>query len=426
MRYVLVFSVFGCLFGCCGSYPAMKRKEGKMTMSAQRLTELAKEQQEYVVRVRRHIHENPELRWEETETLQFIEDQTHIMTVVKRYLNGVHRPFGGTWFDIIFDPSFDTILFRADVDALPIQEETGLEFASKIPGKMHACGHDIHAAMLLGFLRALANPEIEPKHNLRIVFQRAEENPGSEPNPKSGGQTLVEEGVLAGISRAYMLHIWRSGNAGVFYSRPGALLANSDRWKIMVKTSGGHVARPFAGTNALRVTQAIQNTLDSVATRILASHEPISIEPTILQSGTATNIMPSHAELFYGVRTMLGPENRAGFFARLEDIVKKVVKIFPNAEVSFERIFGHPMLFNNDEEFARTRKILSENDEELSLHEPVLGGEDFAYYLQKIHGCAVMLGAHQEGSGDHHSPTFNPDESVFWKGVLFWLLLATH
>ncbi|MCP4544319.1 MAG: amidohydrolase, partial [Chloroflexi bacterium] len=183
--------------------------------------------QPWVVDIRHHLHQIPELCWEEEETLALIRQQIDGIKAnaqrSQRPLVNVHQAKGGIWVDVTFDQDLDRVLLRADVDAIPIQEQTGLSFSSQNAGIMHACGHDAHAAMLLGALKALLENDIPVTHNLRFVFQRAEENPLK----ASGGATLVGEGVLKGVTEAHALHIWAASEPGVFLSRPGPMMANS-------------------------------------------------------------------------------------------------------------------------------------------------------------------------------------------------------
>ena len=378
-----------------------------------------------MLETRRVLHEKAELRFEETETLAHI-----IYELLYARVRSVDRGFqpleinnakGGIWADFTVDPGVERLLFRADVDALPIQEATGLPFASKNPGKMHACGHDVHSAMLLGAIQAIAMGMVTPKYNLRFVFQRAEENPVTE----SGGAMLVREGVLEGVSRVFGLHVWATGKPGVFYYREGAFLGNSGRMKIMITTSGGHVAQPHKGVNALRVAHAVMSGLESFSVQTLGPIEPVSLEPAILKSGTASNVMPATAELWYGVRTLLPAKDHEEYLKKLEKQVQHIVAGFDGAKVECEKILGHPALHNTPEDVRVISNLLGRNGQQTEEHPPVLGGEDFAHYLLNRPGAYFMLGAHQDGCGDHHMPTFNPDESVFWKGVLYWLSLAT-
>ncbi|MBI2637224.1 MAG: amidohydrolase, partial [Parcubacteria group bacterium] len=337
----------------------------------------------------------------------------------------IHQAKGGMWVDITYDYTLPRIILRADVDALPIQEATGLPFASRNSGVMHACGHDTHAAMLLGAFKTLVENDLPTKHNLRLVFQRAEENPI---DGRSGGKTLVEEGVLDGISAAYALHIWATGEPGVFLSRPGPMLANSDRFKITVTCTGGHVAFPHRGSNAIDIATDIHVALRGFDTRFLGPNEPTSFVPAISNAGTGSNIRPSEAEIWYAVRNVLGPKTRAAFHQAISEQVKAVVSRYPDATVACEPIYGHPALANSPASYEHVNAVLQAAGEKTGLEELHMGGEDFAHYLELqggVPGSMWLLGAAQEGSGDHHTPTFNPDESVFWRGVMFWLLLAT-
>lgn len=400
------------------------------------LRQVAQGYQELVVSWRAMLHANPETRWEEDVTLGVIQKMITNSTVEPGIKIEVLPGFtGGLVVDMTFDASFPRVIFRADVDALPVKESTGLKFASRVDGKMHACGHDVHSAMLLGGFFALAKGEAQPNRNIRFVWQRAEENPGTGPRPESGGEVLVKEGVLTDVSAAYGLHIWNNpepkwGTPGVFYSRPGGFLGNSGRLQIKVSCSGGHAAKPYSGTNALRVTAAIQDRLNTFLARHLAPGEPGALEPVILLAGTATetknssNVMPASAELWYGVRTALHRNAHNSLMAEVEQEVRYVAAQF-GADVGFNRILGHPALINTPASFEQVSSILRDAGEQVEVHGTILGGEDFAHYLYGVPGSFWMLGAYTPGTGDHHAPTFSPDESVFWKGVLFWLLLAT-
>lgn len=381
-------------------------------MDPTRLGEIAHGVESYVLVIRDELNGYPETRWEEERTLALVESELQRMFPG----NPVVKKTGGIWIDLDVTGATQRLLFRADVDALPVPAH-GL-------AKSHACGHDTHVAMLLGFLRAVSQDRSILTSNLRVVFQRAEENPGTDPNPKSGGLTLVEEGVLDGVDQVYALHIWATGQPGVFYSRPGPFLGNSDRWWINVSTTGGHVAHPHHGMNALRITSAIQTALEGFPNRVLGPCQPATLEPTILTAGTASNIMPAAAELVYGVRTMLAPSDRDAYFDRLEAEVAAVVGRFPGSSVAFRRVLGHPALSNEPASFERVGELLASIGEQVLLHEPVLGGEDFAHYLLNRPGSMWLLGANQAGCGDHHTPAFNPDPRVFRRGVIFWLALA--
>lgn len=234
------------------------------------LAEIARSQQDYVVDVRRELHMCPELRWEEERTLMILKTQITAILRSSRpdFPVSLTEGKGGIWVDIDVNPRAQRILLRADIDALPVTEETGLPFASRNKGVMHACGHDAHAAMLLGFLRAIAVDTVVPRYNLRLVFQRAEENPIT----TSGGDYLVnKEGVCGKVTRAYGLHLLAYEKAGVFFGRPGVIMGNSGRIGITIQTKGGHAGRPKHGINAIEVAEAIMANIKTVPSQTLKS-----------------------------------------------------------------------------------------------------------------------------------------------------------
>jgi len=388
-------------------------------MNSTNVLKAAQEIGPYVIDMRQALHKIPETRWQEEKTINFIKEEISQYSDDDRIEFTEYR--GGLVVDVTFDPSFDRVLFRADIDGLPIIEKTGLPFASEISGNMHACGHDIHAAMLLGALKALIKDDIKPKHNIRLVWQRAEENPITH----SGGFVLTREGVCDEISNMHALHIWVTGEFGSFLSRPGRMLANSDRLQIKIKCSGGHVAEPDKGSNAIDIGIDICNNLKGFGLRLLGPNEPTSIVPAIFQAGASSNTRPDTAELWFAVRNLLDLELREELHDNLRHRINGIANLYTDAQVAVKSIYGHPMLFNDIKDYDRVRELLIDNNQEVSEIEVIFGGEDFAYYLRQKPGSMWMLCAPQKNCGQHHTPTFNPDESVFWKGVLFWLLLAT-
>ena len=190
------------------------------------LKEAAQGQQSYVVEIRRAFHRHPETRYETVLTRRLILDEVSSLADLNHGNVVIQPPLklrGGIMVDIDIEGSHDRLLFRADFDALPVPEKTGLEYSSQTEGISHACGHDTHTAMLLGFLRCVSEGSVVPNHHLRLVFQDAEENPGTPPEPVSGGYLLVNEGVLHSVSSAYALHIGagEEGTHGAFLSRAG-------------------------------------------------------------------------------------------------------------------------------------------------------------------------------------------------------------
>lgn len=395
---------------------------------------IAQAMQPYVVEQRRVLHQISELRYQTDKTRHLIRHRLLDMGFQELAGEAVSKTGfreypGGIVLNIHYAGAADCVLFRADFDALPVKEATGLPFASKMEGQMHACGHDIHTAMLLGFVKLVAEGKVQPKHSLRIVFQDAEENPGTAPEPISGGDLLVQGGVCEGISEAHALHIYNNptGQSGVFYSRPGGMMGNSGRIMFRIKSSGGHVMNPTGGVNALRVVQAVQSRLDSFLARNMDPTQPATLEPVICNSGKGSNVMPAEAEIWYGFRTLLPRDEHIAMSEKVRVEVKAVVESLGAELAEVKLIYGHPSLINDGRAFIRAELLLHEAGQATAIQSPILGGEDFAHYLYKVPGCMWFLGAHTATSGgDHHSPTFNPDESVFWRGGLLWILLATN
>jgi amidohydrolase len=389
------------------------------------LIEIAHEVDDFVLEARHYLHKNPYTRWEEQPVLDWVLGKIREIEGQYQWIHHEHYT-GGLIIDMIVDPSLPMRLFRADIDALPITEETGLEFSSGRPGNMHACGHDIHSAMLLGAYKAIQEKPIKPTYNIRWVWQRAEENPNSVPIAESGGKRLVDEGVCEGIVSANALHIWSTLESGMFESYHGPVMANSDRICINIKTSGGHVASPNEGTNAARVACQICAALEGFPSLALDPLEPCVLEPSIIRTGTAGNIRPANAEVWIGNRHFLSGEEEQEYLEKIRHRIASVVAIYPDATADIEFIKGHPALLNDRENYEATQASLCAAGQKVQQMKPTFGGEDFAYYLFKVPGTMWFLGGHQEGTGSHHTPNFNPDESTLWRGTLYWLLLATQ
>lgn len=395
-------------------------------MKTDELIAIARSMDDYVFGIRRILHQKPETRWETEETRNLIITEASIMGYEIKALDG------GIVVDVYAPNCTNTtewLLFRADFDALPVPEKTGILFTSKIEGKSHACGHDIHVAMLLGAMRAISEGLVKPTKNLRFVFQDAEENPGTAPRLESGGSVLVnEEGVCDGISKAYALHIRNMPDStfGAFHSRPGAVTGNSGRLYFKIESSGGHVAKPHTGVNALRVVNAVMNRLDTFLARHMDPLQPATLEPAIVNSGKGSNVMPAEAEIWYGFRTLLPRDEHIKMAETIWLEVTAVAESMNAKVADFKLIHGHPAQINDLATYERAVQLLKGANESVVEMDPSMGGEDFAYYSMKVPSAMFMLGAYGPNStGDHHSPTFNPDASVFWRGVHFWLLLAT-
>lgn len=385
-------------------------------------------QQEYVVSMRRELHKNPGTRFETgfTRGLILNEINSFIRSNSGHVKIGEPRESrGGIITDIDAPGCKDRLLFRADFDALSIQEETGLAFASVNKGIFHACGHDAHTAMLLGFLKSVSHGDFRPAHNIRLVFQDGEENPGIPPEKESGGEILVREGALDRVNCAFSLHIMVNNKEknGVFMSRAGAMMANSGRIIFKIKTTGGHAGMPETGINALRVAQAVMNRLNNFISKHMESSQSVVMEPVILNAGKSSNVMPADAELWYSFRTLLPGNEHMEMTGLIIDEAKKTA-FKEHAALEAIPLYGAPLLINTPGVYRHVAELLKKNMQEVMEISPVFGGEDFAHYLNNVPGAMFWLNAYQDGSGTLHTPRFNPDEDVFWRGVHYWMLLA--
>jgi len=382
---------------------------------------------ELVTRIRRRMHMCPALRWQEDETLQYLEG-LFLEVCNGKDIFRIRRKRGGTLVDIKFDSNFSWDAWRAEVDALPIQENTGLEFASTVEGVSQACGHDFSPAMAMGALWALSRDIVRPTHNIRLMLQRAEENPGAPPEPRSGGDILVnDDGALEGMDRVHILHILSTLPLGEFHSRQGPLMGCSDRMGIKFTATGGHVMEPHIGSNAMQMLQATMNYLDSFAARHTSPFEPLVIEPTSADFGdgqSTSNIRPADGSAWWAVRHMLDREGQTQLQVDLRVGIEQALSIFQESGVEINMVDGHPTTTNSD--FPEVAEVLKSAGLAVVEGKPELGGDDAAYYLQKCRGSYWFLGAGGPDYAGHHTAKFDPNEKALIHGVQFWLAMASR
>lgn len=288
---------------------------------------------------------------------------------------------------------------------------------------MHACGHDMHTAMLLIALKACCCCKLPLTSNLRFVFQRAEEVPWR----MSGGESLVEEGVCEGVDKVFGLHVSSTAEKGVFYSHPNRMLSNPCHFSFEIKARGGHVCSPSQGSNAIDVAVDIHVCLRNFIQNHVDANHRVFLVPSISKAGVACNVMPGRAEICYSLRNFLPPEDKALLLCKIQQSIHAISQIHQDVSIeNFTVIQGFPVLENNETVFCTTKDLLQRNLLDAREAPSMYAGEDFAYYLQKKPGCFWMLGAKQGKGYNHHTSVFNPDESVMAQGILFWLLLATQ
>ncbi len=382
---------------------------------------IAKSLEPFTIETRRSLHQIPEPSWHEEKTLAFIINEIHQISKNSYYQTELTEKRGGIWVDLYVDSKLPWLLFRADVDALPITEATDLPYSSLHEGYMHACGHDCHAAMLISAFKAISSGLINPTSNIRFVWQRAEEC-GENP---SGGSLLVAEGVLENIDFVYALHVASTLESGVFYSKPNLMMANSCYIDFEITCSGGHVMRPDLGTNAISLMNDILTHLKGFEKLYFDPNEEVVFVPSIAKSGNQSNIRPNSATFCFALRNFLTTEKRAAFIQAVQDKVTGITNLYPTAKLSsFKFSPGYPALYNDSDSYLHVAKALEDEYQKTKLISPMFSGEDFAYYLNKVPGSFWCLGAATSPIHDHHTPTFNPDESTLYKGVAFWLTLA--
>ena len=364
-----------------------------------------------MVELRRTFHRNPELAFEEKETAATIMEELRRLDIPFDYAgvgSGViGRIEGG-------DKDAPTVALRADMDALPGTENTGLPFASQNPGKMHACGHDGHMAMLLGAAALLkAEP---PPGNVVLIFQPAEERGG-------GSKVVIASGALAGVDAIFGGHVTRHYHVGEIMVASGTITAHSDGFTIRVKGKGGHGARPHEAVDAVVVTGLLIMAVQTLVSREINPAYPSVITVGKVEAGSAANVIAEEATLSGTIRTT-NLAVREHIIQGLQRMAKAVGDLH-NAYVEVEIRKGYPPVVNTERETEIARqtvlKILGKSGLATMEH-PSMGGEDFAYYLQQIPGCYVRFGACQEGCEQIplHSPSFDFDEEALKVGAAFF------
>ncbi|MGC8487171.1 MAG: M20 metallopeptidase family protein [Clostridia bacterium] len=356
-----------------------------------------------LVRWRRALHEIPEPGFAEVET--------------SAYLRGVLRRMGldvepragtGLMAEIAGRGRGARVALRADMDGLPLQEETGEAFSSRHAGMMHACGHDIHMAILLGAARNLLARRDFPGR-IRLLFQ-----PSGEKLP-GGARALIAEGVLQGVDGVIGLHVRARDPVGVVGMRAGAVMANADSFEISVDGRGGHESEPEPARDAVLIGSQIVVNLQQIVSRRIAPLSPVVVSVGSFQAGSAPNIMAESARLSGTVRT---------FSARLQDLVaQEITKTAAAtaamhgavAEVAYHR--GVPAVINDAPVLAAWRQALDGVVRVMDTR-PSMAGEDFAYYLNEVPGAFIFLGGRPDGGvHPHHSPHFRVSEACLPFGV---------
>lgn len=370
---------------------------------------------EQLVALRRDIHRHPELSWNETRTA------LRICEFLEQHGIANQKDVAGTGVvaNIPAATGAPIIALRADTDALPIHEETGLPFASEVDGVMHACGHDGHTSMLLGAAVLLARGPDLPAP-VRLIFQPAEEL-------GRGAPAMIDAGVLDGVGMIFGGHLDRHYPTGTVIVTDGPVNAASDRFSIEIRGSGGHAARPHETVDAVVVGSLLVIAIQTIVSREVNPAHPSVISVGRFDAGTAGNVIAGRARLLGTIRTQ-DREVREHLHRSLHRIAESVGQLH-GANIKIEVTWGMPVLMNTPEMTALARQAaLQIVDEESvrALDTANMGGEDFSWYLEHVPGCYVRFGARgteMEGYPSHSS-RFDFDEDALAVGAAYYCAIA--
>jgi len=366
---------------------------------------------DWLVKIRRMIHMHPELGFEEVETSRLVSEW------LEKFRFEVRRGLAKTGVVGLLEGKEPgkTVAIRADMDALPIEEANDVPYASKIKGKMHACGHDAHVAILLGVAKFFSSMKDRLRGNIKWIFQPAEEGGG-------GGRLLVEEGVLESpkvdaIFGAHVFPFLPIGKVGI-YEREG--LAATDRFTIKIIGKGGHAATPHVSKDPILASGHLITQMHSIVSRDINPLDSGVVTIGKVSGGTAFNIIPDGVELLGTVRS-LTPQVREELRLRIEQVTQGVAHSFGVA-YRFDFEYGYPVLVNDPKMSKLVASACSKGigEENVEALKPSMGGEDFAYYLEKVPGSFFRLGIRNERKGivhPYHSSLFDIDEEVLPFGV---------
>jgi hippurate hydrolase len=368
---------------------------------------------EKIIALRRDIHREPELGFDTEKTAEKVLAALEglpldVETGVAE--NGIVATLEG-------EGDGPTVALRADMDALPILEDTDLPFASETEGKMHACGHDGHTSMLVGAAHALSGRRDQLGGNVKFIFQPAEEGGG-------GGKVMVDEGVADGVSSIFALHLWPGLPFGKIATKAGPIMAAADAFEMEVKAAGSHGAMPHLGSDAISIAAQIVTALQTIVSREVDPVEPAVLTVGEIGAGTAFNVIPDKAHLGGTVRT-LNADVREEMPRRMEELARGIAKGM-RGDVDLDYTFSYPVTVNH-EAVANLALDVAEDlfggESVLELSSPSMGAEDFSYFLESLPGAFIWLGIGEDASG-LHTPKFAFDEMILPRGSALLSALA--
>ncbi|WP_400162433.1 amidohydrolase [Brevibacillus sp. TJ4] len=388
-------------------------------MQLEREKAMADEVRQDVIAWRRHFHRNPELSFQESRTADYVYETL--------------QQFGGMQLSrptktsvvarLIGDRPGPVLAFRADMDALPIHEQNEVDYASEVPGVMHACGHDGHTAILLGAAKVLGKYRDRLCGEVRFLFQHAEEM------PPGGAIELVQSGVLDGVDMIVGAHLMSHLETGSIVLKKGALFAGGDLFSITIQGRGGHGGLPHEAVDSVAIAAQVVTNLQQIVSRNVDPLESVVISTTKIIGGATNNVIPDSVEL--GGTTRYFKNEWKETLPRLMERIVKGVTDAHGASYTFQYNNGYLPL-TNDSDVCRRIEEAGIGDLGATLitdMRPLTVGEDFSAYLQKIPGCFVLIGSGNAEKGivyPHHHPRFDLDEDALSIGVNMYVRIASH
>jgi len=368
---------------------------------------------------RRHLHQNPEIAYEEKQTSAFVANKLESFGIE------VHRGLGKTGVvGIIHGQHFGggtstSIGLRADMDALPMDEQTNLDYASTYPNRMHACGHDGHTTMLLGAAEYLARHR-QFNGTVYCIFQPAEEG------GNAGARSMIEDGLFDKfhMDSVWGMHNWPGLEAGRALAHVGPAMAGADIFILTIEGAGGHAAMPHQTKDPVVAAGMVTMALQTLVSRKLDPFDQAVISLTKLEAGSAFNVIPSVAKVGGTLRTMKA-ETRKGFLHQIETVAKTAARV-TGCEVSMEVRPGYPPTINHESDALFARDVISDvlgKDGLTTDLTPTMGAEDFSYMLQQKEGAYIWLGAGKD-SPNLHSPLYDFNDELLTMGASLWVRLV--
>ena len=372
-----------------------------------------------IIRTRRAVHRRPELAYHEEKTARLVAKRLEALGIETKRVGGT-----GVLGVLKGSKKGKVVALRADMDALPVEEQSDVEFRSKVKGVMHACGHDTHVAMLLGAARLLAENRADLHGTVKFLFQPAEEHGG-----RGGAKPMIEEGVMKNpkVDYVFGLHIDSTGKSGECGVKDGEIAAAPDTFKVRIIGRGGHGSAPHETVDPIYVAAHVLLALQGVSGRMINPVRPFVISVGAIHSGTKENIIPDEATLDGTIRTLDEPTRKLAK-QKVAGVVNGVCRAFgARVEIEFEKD-AYPVTINDPKATELAVRVLKKiSGMRVKKIEAILGGEDFSRFLQKAPGTFYFLGTDNPAKGciyPNHSSRFKADEDVLKYGTASLALLA--